>query len=88
MALFQLILDGLRQRGGAALWTWIGLMLATWLAFSYGLDRSMSGRALVGAGFIYGMAVLGGSALLAKLRTPGAPERKKPAPRKQQRRGG
>jgi hypothetical protein len=82
MNLLQLILDGVRQRGGRALWAWVGLMLATWLVVYYSMDRQMARRELIGAGFVYGVLVLGGAAVVAKLRAPGE---KRPSPRKKRR---
>ncbi len=81
MNLLQLILDGLRQRGGAAFWSWVGLMLATWLLTRYTMDRGLERQELIGAGFVYGALVLAAAAILARARGPGD----KPAPRKKQR---
>ena len=80
--LLQLLLDGVRQRGGRALWAWVALMLGTWLLVNYSMDRQMERRELIGAGFVYGILVLAGAAVLAKLRAPGE---KKPSPRKKRR---
>ncbi|HZN95438.1 MAG TPA: hypothetical protein VFB81_22150 [Myxococcales bacterium] len=89
MNLLPLILEALKQRGGAAVWTWIGLMLATWLVFAYGTERPLTGTALVGAGFIYGVVVLGGSMIAARLRARRtAEEVRSPPAKKRRKRGG
>lgn len=56
-------------------------MLATWLLFAYSpwSDRPLKGAGLVGAGFVYGVLVLGVSAVVARWRARSAPE--PPTPR-------
>ena len=51
MMLVPLLIEAVKQRGGAAVWTWVGLMLATWLTFAYGTDRPLKGTELVGVAF-------------------------------------
>ncbi|HVE83088.1 MAG TPA: hypothetical protein VND93_09595 [Myxococcales bacterium] len=73
MNLFQLVLEGVRQRGVVALCAWVGLMLVTWLVFDYGSSQPLAGRALVGAGFVYAVLVLGVSTVAARLKKPPPP---------------
>lgn len=84
--LVSLLLEAVKQRGGAAVWTWVGLMLATWLLFAYGTDRPLKGRELLGAGFVYGVLVLVVSAMVArrKQRAAGA-VKPNPKPKKKRR---
>ena len=89
MTLFPLILEALKQRGGAVIWAWVGLMLATWLVFAYGTDRPLRGTELLGAGFVYGVAVLGTSMMVARIRARrAAGEGKSPPSKKRRKRGG
>lgn len=67
-----LLLDALKHRGGAALWTWVGLMLATWLVFANSHDGEISRKGLMGAGFFYAVVVLGVATLLARARARAA----------------
>lgn len=80
--LVSLLLEAVKQRGGAAVWTWVGLMLATWLTFAYGTDRPLKGTELVGAAFVYGVLVLAVSAVVAKLKRRAA---EAPKPKKKRR---
>ena len=58
MNFLPFIVEAVKQRGGAAVWAWMGIMLATWLVFAYGTDRPLKGTELLGAGFVYGVLVL------------------------------
>lgn len=79
MNLVPLIVEAVKQRGSAAVWVWVGLMLATWLVFAYGTDRPLKGTELLGAGFVYGVLVIGVSALVSRLqkRAPNSKPKKK-----------
>jgi len=86
MMLVSLLLEAVKQRGGAAVWTWVGLMLATWLTFAYGTDRPLKGTELVGAGFVYGVLVLAVSAVVARMKQRAAAGTKpNPKPKKKRR---
>jgi hypothetical protein len=78
----SLLLEAVKQRGGAAVWTWVGLMLATWLTFAYGTDRPLKGTELLGAGFVYGVLVLAVSAVAARLKQRSAAAPKPPQKKK------
>ena len=85
MNLFPLILEAVKQRGGAALWVWVGMMLATWLVFAYGTDRPLKGTELLGAAFVYGLLVVGVSAVVSNLRKRASNPKPSPKPKKKRR---
>ena len=85
MNLLPLLLEALKHRGGAAVWVWVGLMLATWLVFAYGTDRPLRGTELLGAGFVYGVVVLGVSVAAARIRAR-APQAPPPKPSRKKKR--
>ena len=86
MMLVSLLWEAVKQRGGAAVWTWVGLLLATWLIFAYGTDRPLTRTELWGAGFVYGLLVLAISVVVVrrKHRAPSVPK-PNPKPKKKRR---